>query len=166
MCTSQLTVAGYVLGCWVDGSTKANPVWLRSGYFHSWYRIENKWIDSVAENVSSPLKHSACFLTDVLSCDSIFLPQWDPDTIPVGTGCLWLLCWPCRGRCISFWESCPFTGVWRVKALQQDETLSCWDNEESVWEVSVSINDERKAFLLPGQVGMENLMSPGIGQVW
>lgn len=44
------------------------------------------------------------------------------------------------------------TGVWRVKALQQHDTLSCWDNEESVWEVSVSRNDEWKAFLLPGQI--------------
>lgn len=97
----------------------------------------------MVENVSSPWKHSACFLTDVLSCDSIFLPQWDPDRIPVGTSCLWLLCIPC-------WELCP------CRRLESEGTaagwLSCWDNEESVWQVSVSRNDEWKAFLLPGQV--------------
>lgn len=55
------------------------------------------------------------------------------------------------------------TGVWRVKALQQDETLSSRDSEESVWKVSVLRNDEWKAFLLPGQLWDEK---PDVTWCW
>lgn len=65
----------------------------------------------------------------------------------------WVL--PVCGCCAFPAGSCALAGDWRVKALQQrleSEGTACWDNEESVWEVSVSRNDEWKAFLLPGQV--------------
>lgn len=168
MWTSQLTIAGCVLGCWVDGSTKANPVWLRSCYFSSWCPTKNKRMDSVAENVSRPWKHSACFLTDVLSCDSIFLPQWDSDIIPVGTCCLWLLC--CAGLAGggAYPAGSPVLlqefGEWRHCSRMRLCPVETMRNQFEKTQSLEMMSERHSCFM--GRFGMENLMSSCIGQAW
>lgn len=152
MWTSQLTIAGCVLGCWVDGVTKA---WLRSCYFSSWYLNENRRMDSVAENVSSPWRCSACFLTDVLSCDCIFLSQWDPDTIPVGTCCLWCCAGLAGGNGLSSQE----LGEWRHCSRMSLCVVETMRNQVEKSQSLEMMSEKHSCFL--GRFGVEKLMSPG-----
>lgn len=79
----------------------------------------------MAENLSSPWRHSACFFTDVLSCDTIFLPQWDPDKILVRDFDLWQLCWPWRKRQVAGMFSAVNKSV-LTGSLENEGTAAGW----------------------------------------